>query len=552
MPQYQHPGLYIQEIPAIPTIQGASTSIPVFIGLTETGPANKPMRITSWATYTKYFGGLAWGCYTPMAVFEFFAEGGGSAYVVNIDDSGTAPTATNVPISGWTINPASKGAWSSLIYVAVRDAGPVSAGAKNSNFFSISVMAKVDVVKKQADPANTSDPEALLAAQLLLAYIQNNALKIEPDPTTNDDTTWCTLETFGAFTAASTLPPLNNPNGAAPIMAQINAQSLFIRISAVMQGRPDNTFDATQVPSESLGGPDAVTQVYTAAVPALAAVQDISLVATPDLVFDVANQKAVINSLLGTCEANNLFYIIDPPYVADPTDFDTIVTFKSGDPTDQNSIPLESAYGALYFPWIQVLNQATNANLPAPPSGAVAGRYAYTDNSVGVHKAPAGPKDGLMLTVTGLTSWVTDAAQDALNPHGINAIRNLAGFGPSIYGARTLAIASDYTYVPIRRTISWIERSLRDSLQWVVFEPIGFKLWATVTREVTAFLTSIWRQGALFGGTADEAFFVTCDGTNNAPEDRAQGLLFVDIGVAPVYPAEFVIIRITQKTSAAS
>lgn len=150
-----------------------------------------------------------------------------------------------------------------------------------------------------------------------------------------------------------------------------------------------------------------------------------------------------------------------------------------------------------------------------------------------------------------LTGWLTDSDQDLLNPHGINAIRNIPGYGITIYGARTLA-AGQWQYVAVRRFVTFVEQSLRASLEWVVFEPNSELLWATVVREITAFLTLLWHQGALFGSTADDAFFVTCDVTNNPPSLRTQGVLNIDVGLAVLYPAEFVVIRVAQMTSTSS
>jgi len=144
---------------------------------------------------------------------------------------------------------------------------------------------------------------------------------------------------------------------------------------------------------------------------------------------------------------------------------------------------------------------------------------------------------------------LTDADQDTLNPNGINALRNLINYGDVIYGARTVSQDTQWTYLSVRRLFIYVEQSLKNSLQWVVFEPNDQALWAAVTRDIDAFLNTLWLQGALFGATAAQAFFVTCDASNNPPETRALGQLYIDIGLAPVYPAEFVVIRITQKTA---
>jgi hypothetical protein len=224
-----------------------------------------------------------------------------------------------------------------------------------------------------------------------------------------------------------------------------------------------------------------------------------------------------------------------------------VLGFKTGSGT---SPALNSTYGALYYPWIWIYNPLSGFNVPIPPSGPALGRYAYTDTNVGVWKSPAGVNDGLLLSAVQVQTTVTDADQDSLNPNGIDAIRNLLGYGNVIYGARTLAATgSEWTYISVRRLFIYVEQSLKQSLQWVVFEPNDDQTWAAVTRDITAFLTTLWQAGGLFGATAAEAFFVTCNATNNPPETRALGQMYIDIGLAPVYPAEFVVIRMTQKVA---
>ena len=182
-----------------------------------------------------------------------------------------------------------------------------------------------------------------------------------------------------------------------------------------------------------------------------------------------------------------------------------------------------------------------------PPSGAVAGTYAYTDSARGVHKAPAGITEGYLDSVVGIERVVTKGEHDVLNPIGVNVIRSLSQ-GICIWGARTLSADSEWQYVNVRRLFLYIEESIDEGTQWVVFEPNDPALWGKVKRNITAFLTRVWRDGALFGSTPEEAFFVKVDAENNPPEVRDVGQLIIEVGVAPVKPAEFVIIRISQKT----
>ena len=178
-----------------------------------------------------------------------------------------------------------------------------------------------------------------------------------------------------------------------------------------------------------------------------------------------------------------------------------------------------------------------------PPSGHVAGVYARSDAERGVHKAPA---NEVVRGATGLPIQVTRAEQDMLNPIGVNCIRSFPGRGIRIWGARTLSSDASWRYINVRRLFNMVEESIEGGTQWVVFEPNDRDLWARVRRDVTAYLKTVWSSGALFGSTPQEAFYVKCDDELNPPEVRDLGQLIVEIGLAPVKPAEFVIFRISQ------
>jgi phage tail sheath protein FI len=181
----------------------------------------------------------------------------------------------------------------------------------------------------------------------------------------------------------------------------------------------------------------------------------------------------------------------------------------------------------------------------------VLGCYASTDANAGVHVSPAGVVNGHIPSATSLTQWVTESDQDSLNPAGINAIRSIPGYGITVYGARTLAGPGEWQYVAVRRFVTFFEQSVKTFLETIVFAPNGEMLWATASAVVTAFAYQLWQQGALMGTTSKDAFFVTCDDTNNPPEQRMKGVLIIDVGLAVLYPAEFVVLRVSQKTSTA-
>jgi phage tail sheath protein FI len=206
--------------------------------------------------------------------------------------------------------------------------------------------------------------------------------------------------------------------------------------------------------------------------------------------------------------------------------------------------PRQSAYGASYFPHLRVQDPFSGEHVTVPPSGHLAGIWARTDMSRGVHKAPANePVRGAV----DLSYAVTREEQALLNPAGVNCIRYFPGQGITVWGARTLdAEASEWRYLNVRRLFNMLKESIADGTRWIVFEPNDYVLWRSIRRDVSAFLTRVWRDGALFGRTPDQAFFVKCDEETNPPEVRDAGQVVAVIGVAPVKPAEFVVFRLSQ------
>ena len=204
----------------------------------------------------------------------------------------------------------------------------------------------------------------------------------------------------------------------------------------------------------------------------------------------------------------------------------------------------DSAYAALYFPWVLVRDPLQLGNQVVrriPPSGHVAGIFANTDLSIGVHKAPA---NSALLWVQDLTTNVTPEMQGVLNPIGVDCLRVFPGRGLRVYGARTVSSDPVWRFVNVRRLVSMIEHALLLSLQWSVFEPNNFMLWQRVTVAARGFLDALWKKGALAGNTAADAYYVTCDATTNPTVVTGAGEMVVEIGVAPVLPAEFVVFRI--------
>lgn len=205
--------------------------------------------------------------------------------------------------------------------------------------------------------------------------------------------------------------------------------------------------------------------------------------------------------------------------------------------------PRSSAYGSFYYPWILVRDPFTGDRVAVPPSGHLAGVWARTDAERGVHKAPANtPIRGALA----LADLVADDEQGLLNQAGVNCIRFFSSEGILVWGARTLSSDPEWRYLNVRRLLNMIEESIEQSTRWAVFEPNDAPLWSALRRDVRAFLTRIWRTGALQGSTPEQAFFVKCDEETNPPENIDAGVVTTVVGVAPVKPAEFVVFQIRQ------
>ncbi len=225
-------------------------------------------------------------------------------------------------------------------------------------------------------------------------------------------------------------------------------------------------------------------------------------------------------------------------------------------PKDDKNVPdiinyrnfFDTEYAAIYHPWLKVSDPISQAIIDIPPSGSVGGVYGRTDNSRGVHKAPA---NETISACIGLSCNYTTGEQDILNPKGVNLIRSFPGQGIRIWGARTLSSNSLWRYINVRRLFIFIEESIKASTNWVVFEPNDQSLWLRVRRTIEMFLGDVWRTGALVGSSEAEAFFVDIGHNTMTQNDIDSGRLICVIGVAPVKPAEFVIFRITQKTGGA-
>ena len=296
---------------------------------------------------------------------------------------------------------------------------------------------------------------------------------------------------------------------------------------------------AGNVDADPVFGADGVTPVaqnYKDGFPPLDIIRDVNIVAVPGngdagVVAFAANYCAV----RGDC-----FFIGDAK-----KDDDTLAEAQ----TFISSLTVKSSYGAVYFPWLKMADPTGQSAepIPVPPSGFVAGMFARIDARRGVWKAPAGTEANLGGAV-GLLADITDAEQDFLNPIGMNVLRQFPAYGLVIWGSRTLATKSDpeYRYVPVRRTAIYLEQSIYNGIQWAVFEPNDEGLWASLRLNVGAFMMLQFRAGAFQGKSAKDAFFVKCDNETTTQADIDVGIVNILVGFAPLKPAEFVVLKITQ------
>ncbi|MCP4687774.1 MAG: phage tail sheath family protein, partial [Desulfobacterales bacterium] len=285
---------------------------------------------------------------------------------------------------------------------------------------------------------------------------------------------------------------------------------------------------------------------YEKALEALEDIEDISIVAAPghnaESGADLTPYRAVQELLIGHAERMRYrIAVLDPPRGVDLAQIRQIRGF------------IDTTYAALYYPWIVIANplarpgdQSIPREIPLPPSGFITGIYARNDVHRGVWKAPA---NEVIRGAIRFETEINHRQQEALNPEGINCLRFFFGRGNRVWGARTASSDPEWKYVNVRRCFIYLERSIDRSTQWAVFEPNGERLWANIRETVSAFLYNEWKRGALLGSKPEEAYFVRCDRSTMTQNDLDNGRLICEIGVAALYPAEFVIFRIGQKTA---
>ncbi len=504
MAEYLSPAVYVEEVSSgTKPIAGVGTSTGAFVGITEKGPVNEATLITNWTQFVQTFGTFITNGYLAYSVFQFFNEGGTKCYVVRVvSDEATAAITDNLKDStggdALGVEALTAGRHGNSVSVVIADATD-----ENANHFNLIVRnnemsgdAMADVVK-----------ETFENLTMLETDVDSNPNPNHVETIINGTSVWITVNDLD-----SDLRPVNG--------------------TFVLEGGEDNMEDADFIGDEAL----------KSGLHAFDTVDDINIVAIPDK----AGDREVIIQAMTYCENRaDCFFVADCGMAMTPT---VVRDFKQATGTWAGENAFNSTFGALYYPWIKASDPLTGSTKLTPPSGAIVGTYSNSDVTRGVHKAPAGTTEGYLNSAMGIEKIVTKGEHDILNPNGINVIRSFPGIGICVWGARTVSTNAEWRYVNVRRLFLFIEESIDEGTQWVVFEPNDPGLWGSVKRNITAFLTMVWRSGALFGSTPDEAFFVKVDEENNPSEVRDAGQLIIEVGVAPVKPAEFVIIRIQQKT----
>jgi phage tail sheath protein FI len=504
MAEYLAPGVYIEEIERGPKpIEGVATSTAAFLGETLRGP-RLPRLVTSYGEYTRYFGDIFdAGKYLPYAVKTFFDNGGLRCYVTRI--TGDGAVAATAAVAGLTVTAIGPGSTYNQVWVRI---GPGSTRAADGS--AVGFRLRLDY---WADPSQLPGD----AASIDTAPVRPNV-----------------SEDFDDLSLAPTSPTyfgkrVNNLNSTLVELTAAGDVALPDQESAsLLAGGTDG---AAVTSADYAGSPDLNNPTGLNALN-LDQFRSVAVVYAPGVDYPTA--LLVVNH----CQSNRFrFAVVD----AQPDQAQPATMFPRDLVTD-------STYGAFYYPWIYVSDPRSGNRKKIPPGGAVCGIYALTDNNRGVFKAPA---NEVVAGAIDLEYDINQATQSVLNPNGVNVIRRFPGRGIRVWGARTMSSDPLWKYVNVRRLFIFLEASIYNSTQWVVFEPNEQRLWARVKQTVTLFLRTQWREGALFGTKEEEAFSVAVGRDTMTEDDILNGRLIIEIGVAPVRPAEFVVFRIFQKTQEA-
>lgn len=609
MPEYLAPGVYVEEVSfRAKTIEGVSTSTAGFVGPARYGPTSgEPELLTSFADFERIYGGLDPLDYGPNylahGVRAFFEEGGRRLYVARVDagDGGLA-TANNQgivspPPDRIDINARFRGRAGNMRLtflprlsdnLLISDPVTSQRTVRRVQPFDTVVVTGAgsppsvtlyDVVRSGDDlalqlpggalePFSSFDP-ASQQVRLLTVDVAIERPITRPKRPRERYALPEVLEGFSfhpghgnALTTYFDTAPSSRrlalvvPFAIEPAVGTLDtgaemARALLgddvidaaVSLSSTAEQRQrvyrlDGGTDGAQPAAAAYQGvADATAKSGLAAFEDL---EDISIVAAPGYSQGYSNgnllRVAQIQAyLISHCERMRYrIAVLDSP---DDQTVGGVRAFRG---------QVDSTHGALYYPWVRVVDPVTEDEMILPPSGFVAGIYARNDVEKGVHKAPA---NEVVRMAVGFEFLLNKAQQDVLNPEGVNCFRFFEGRGYRLWGARTISSDPEWKYVNLRRYFAYLERSLEKGTQWVVFENNHEPLWANVRRTVEDFLFNEWKSGHLMGEKPQEAYFVRCDRSTMTQNDIDNGRLICLIGVAPVRPAEFVIFRIGQWTA---
>ncbi|MGC5328281.1 phage tail sheath family protein [Brevibacillus sp. SYSU BS000544] len=513
--QVSSPGVYIDEIEiSTRPIEGVSTSTAGFLGITERGPTALRF-VSSFDQFQRIYGDFIEDGYLAYSIDGFFRNGGQRCFVGRVVKQNATESETT--INGTRFKAKELGQWGDRIAIRIENA---AINDPDKRFKLI-----IAYWKKTDFPSNFNggdNPTETVKKLLDLARVRgrieefNNLSIEESDPNyfltkINDSSNLVVVSVSEPATR-----PTNN-----------DSDHLFQPLTG---GSDGDTLQASSFTGDATAGPGQRTGLV-----AFEGIDEISLITVPDIHWLDDNAKnELIGQMIVHCEAlKDRFVVVEGPKV--PTT--NILDLKGN---------IDNKYVATYSPWIKVFDPLSNKPKPVPPGGHIVGIYARSDQQRGVHKAPA---NEIVRGALELEFNITKRDQDTLNPIGVNVIRSFPGRGILVWGARTTATNPLWKYINVRRLFNFLEESIEEGTQWVVFEPNDEKLWARVKLSITEFLTRVWRDGALMGSKPEEAFFVKIDRTTMTQNDIDNGKLIALIGIAPVKPAEFVIFRIAQVPS---
>jgi phage tail sheath protein FI len=510
-----YPGVYIEELSSgVRTITGVATSITAFIGRAQRGSTDLPIRIQSFSEFERTFGGLWRESRMTYAVSHFFQHGGSDALIVRVAKEGKAATWA---ADKFKLVAASPGKWGNNLRVRVDYGGtPEITGLK----FNITIRDTASGVTERFLNVSVDKNDKLFITSVLAE--QSTLVRVDGDPPTTR--------------------PAKSP---APATASEDPMS-----EGSSGSKPFNTDGDDGKPITDKEISDPALEADRKGIWMLEHADLFNLLCIPPLSPDTdVNTSWPIAAKY--CRDRRAILIIDPSASWTASQPATVAAATAGVNTLRSAIGNELARNSVvYFPRLRMPDSLNDNRLGEfAPCGAIAGIIARTDAQRGVWKAPAG-LDASFSGVPEFTYKLTDGENGQLNPLGLNCFRSFPVNGNVVWGARTLVgadqLASEWKYLPVRRTALFIEESLFRGTQWVVFEPNDEPLWAQIRLNIGAFMHNLFRQGAFQGRSPREAYLVKCDKETTTQNDINLGIVNILVGFAPLKPAEFVVIKIQQ------